>query len=112
MKLITIVSRAAVVLVLGCGSTDAFSSISTRAPISQQLQARNTALYSASDDEFASLLPETSFGAEVVPEGQRPVNEYLDLVRAPLFGWASEDVGTKGLLTRMVTTYFVVYGVV
>jgi hypothetical protein len=54
-----------------------------------------------------SLLPETSFGSEMVPEGQRPVNEYLDLVRAPLFGWASEEVGSKGLLSRLVTVYAV-----
>lgn len=67
---------------------------------------------SAKDDDFASLVPETSFGAEVVPEGQRPVNEYLDLVRAPLFGWASEDVGTKGLLTRLVTSYCVIFATV
>lgn len=113
------ISRTAVVLALGaCESTDAFSSISIKrsAPITaisrHQKQAKSTTLLSASDDDFAALLPETSFGAEVVPEGQRPVNEYLDLVRAPLFGWASEDVGTKGLLTRMVTAYFVVYGVV
>lgn len=64
------------------------------------------------DDDIASLLPETSFGAEVVPEGQRPVNEYLDLVRAPLFGWASEEVGSKGLLTRLVTVYAVTFATV
>ena len=57
------------------------------------------------DDDMKRLLPETSFGAEVVPEGQRPVNEYLDLVRAPLFGWASEDVGSKGLMTRLFSLY-------
>lgn len=50
-------------------------------------------------------LPETSFGADAVPEGQRPVNEYLDLIRAPMFGWASEEVGTKGLLTRLAAVY-------
>jgi hypothetical protein len=76
----------------------------------------STTLRSTLDDEegnvdlsrlpsAASLLPETSFGSEMVPEGQRPVNEYLDLVRAPLFGWASEDVGSKGLLSRLVTVY-------
>jgi len=52
---------------------------------------------------------ETSFGAEVVPEGQRPVNEYLDLLRAPLFGWASEEVGTKGFITRISTFYAVIF---
>ncbi len=57
------------------------------------------------DDDMKRLLPETSFGADAVPEGQRPVNEYLDLIRAPLFGWASEDVGSKGLMTRLVAVY-------
>jgi hypothetical protein len=48
-------------------------------------------------NEKEDLLPETSFGAEVVPEGQRPINEYLDMTRAPLFGWASNDVGMNGV---------------
>jgi hypothetical protein len=39
----------------------------------------------------------TAFGAEIVPEGQRPVNEYLDMRRAPLFDWASEETGTVGV---------------
>ena len=62
------------------------------------------------DDE--QFMPETSFGAEAVPEGQRPVNEYLDLLRQPLFGWASEESGTKGLLIRLLAVYAVVFGVV
>jgi hypothetical protein len=45
-------------------------------------------------DDF---IPETSFGAEVVPEEQRPVNEYLEMRRSPLFEWASNEVGTKGV---------------
>jgi hypothetical protein len=67
-------------------------------------------------NEKEDFLPETSFGAEVVPEGQRPVNEYLDMSRAPLFGWASNDVGSKGVssfeqsffrnyLTNTITTH-------
>ncbi|KAL3943230.1 MAG: hypothetical protein SGARI_000014 [Bacillariaceae sp.] len=48
----------------------------------------------ASENE--EFLPETAFGAEVVPEGQRPVNEYLDMKRAPLFAWASNEVGFQG----------------
>ena len=51
----------------------------------------------SSDEDGDSLTPLTSFGAEVVPEGQRPVNEYLDMRRSPLFGWASEEVGTQGV---------------
>lgn len=50
-----------------------------------------------------------SFGAEVVPEGQRPVNEYLDMKQAPLFGWGSNDVGLKGLLLRLGIVYLVVF---
>lgn len=48
-------------------------------------------------NERDSLVPETSFGAEMVPEGQRPVNEYLDVIKSPMFGWASEECGTKGV---------------
>lgn len=50
-----------------------------------------------------------SFGAEVVPEGQRPVNEYLDMKQAPLFGWGSNDVGLKGLVFRLSIVYTVVF---
>ena len=32
---------------------------------------------SSEEEEVEQLLPETSFGAEAVPEEQRPVNEYL-----------------------------------
>ena len=56
-----------------------------------------------------SLSPETAFGAEVVPEGQRPVNEFLDMKRAPLFGWASNEVGLNGLLQRLGLFYVVVF---
>lgn len=64
------------------------------------------------EDSFVSMKPDTSFGAEVVPEGQRPVNEYLDLLKAPLFGWASEEVGTAGLLTRVAILYAAVFAIV
>lgn len=57
-------------------------------------------------------LPETSFGAEVVPEGQRPVNEYLDMKRAPLFGWASNEVGLDGLLLRLGIIYVLVFATI
>jgi hypothetical protein len=48
-------------------------------------------------NEREDLIPETSFGAEVVPEGQRPVNEYLDMRSSPLFDWASNEAGSKGV---------------
>lgn len=63
-------------------------------------------------DPSSYILPTTSFGSEAVPEGQRPVNEYLDLIRAPLFGWASEDTGTKGLLLRLGAVYVIMFATV
>jgi hypothetical protein len=48
-------------------------------------------------NEKDTQVPETSFGAEMVPEEQRPVNEYLDVIKSPMFGWASEKSGTKGV---------------
>jgi len=63
-------------------------------------------------NEREDLIPETSFGAEVVPEGQRPVNEYLEMRRSPLFEWASNEVGTTGLLTRLGVVYCVVFALV
>jgi hypothetical protein len=63
-----------------------------------------------SGDEFESLRPTTSFGSEAVPEGQRPVNEYLDVTKQPLFGWAA--TGTMGLLTRLVVFYSAIFGLV
>jgi hypothetical protein len=67
------------------------------------------------EDDFdmssvARRLPETAFGSEAVPEGQRPINEYLDLQRAPLFGWATLD--NAGLALRLLVVYGVVFGVV
>jgi hypothetical protein len=67
------------------------------------------------DDESSAveqLVPETSFGSEEVPEGQRPVNEYLDMKKAPLFGWASTDSGSQGLLLRLAILYAVTFGLV
>lgn len=62
------------------------------------------------DDDF--LVPETSFGAEAVPEGQRPVNEYLNLMQQPLFDWASEKSGTLGLAIRLFLVYLVSFAAV
>jgi len=54
-----------------------------------------------------SILMESGFGAESVPDGQVPANEYLDLVRAPLFGWAAQDKGVSGLAVRLGIVYAV-----
>ena len=75
----------------------------------QQQSTGSSKLWASENEEF---MPETAFGAEVVPEGQRPVNEYLDMKRAPLFGWASNEVGTDGLLTRLAIIYAVVFATV
>ncbi|VEU42451.1 unnamed protein product [Pseudo-nitzschia multistriata] len=68
----------------------------------------NTALATSSDSEDVLY----SFGAEVVPEGQRPVNEYLDMKRAPLFGWGSNEVGLQGLLIRLGISYAAIFALV
>ena len=60
--------------------------------------------------DVETLFPETSFGSESVPEAQRPVNEYLDVTKQPMFGWAS--LGNRELLTRLVILYSVVFAVV
>lgn len=55
---------------------------------------------------------DTSFGNEDVPDAQLPANEYLDLVRAPLFGWAAEDKGISGLATRLGIVYVTFFGLI
>lgn len=57
-------------------------------------------------------IPSTSFGAEAVPEEQRPANEYLDLIQQPLFGWANQDSGDVGLATRLLVTYLAFFALV
>ena len=74
--------------------------------------ATTTALSSSSSSSDGDNDVLYSFGAEVVPEGQRPVNEYLDMKQAPLFGWGSNEVGTKGLLIRLGVVYAVVFAAV
>jgi hypothetical protein len=73
-----------------------------------------TALGSTSSSEQSNNgddNPLYSFGAEVVPQGQRPVNEYLDMKEAPLFGWGSNEVGLTGLLIRLGILYSVVFAI-
>ena len=107
-------STVAIILMIMCRTADAFATDATQRLNSwHRVTKVNKGLCASyDDDDVARLFPETSFGAEVVPEGQRPVNEYLDLVRAPLFGWASEDVGSKGLLARLVTVYAASFAIV
>lgn len=49
--------------------------------------------------------PQTTFGAENVPVEQRPSNEYLNLIRQPTFGWASQESGDSGLALRLAAIY-------
>ena len=63
---------------------------------------KSTIIFANDRDEF---IPETSFGAEVVPEEQRPVNEYLEMRRSPLFEWASNEVGAKGVRVMASVAY-------
>ncbi len=49
--------------------------------------------------------PETTFGAANVPVDFRPSNEYLNLVRQPTFGWASQESGDSGLAIRLAIMY-------
>lgn len=53
--------------------------------------------------------PRTTFGAENVPVDQRPSNEYLDLINAPTFGWASQESGDGGLVLRLAAIYVAFY---
>jgi hypothetical protein len=91
-KLSTMRSTAALPLVIGLLAIESASSF----------QHQHYRLHVASRTRLASnekdtLVPETSFGAEMVPEGQRPVNEYLEVIKSPMFDWASEESGTKGV---------------
>jgi hypothetical protein len=55
-----------------------------------------------------TIRPETNFGSENVPEGQRPINEYLDVTNQPFFTWARE-CDTSGLLLRFTILYTVLF---
>lgn len=79
---------------------------------SSALRKSGSALGYSEDEDDIPLRPDTSFGADAVPEEQRPVNEYLDVTSQPMFGWASLESGNKGLMTRLVVVYSVLFGVV
>jgi hypothetical protein len=63
--------------------------------IAKRGTTKETALAAKQTEEDYN--PEVSFGAESVPDGQRPVNEYLDMRQAPLFDWGSNEVGVNGV---------------
>lgn len=104
-------------LPLALTRTDAFSAASNRnAPSkrppasSRRLQGPGVVVRYENQDQFETILPETSFGSEAVPEAQRPVNEYLDISRQPLFGWPT--AGLQGFLVRLGITYASVFAIV
>lgn len=108
--------RAAAIatLLLGCSSNFSNALIANSGSRSTSLatisfESSTTALASSNEKQGNDDDVLYSFGAEVVPEGQRPVNEYLDMKRAPLFGWGSNDVGLDGLLIRLGIVYAVIF---
>lgn len=56
--------------------------------------------------------PSTAFGAEAVPEEQRPANEYLDLIAAPFFDWADKPSGSKEFAVRLSVLYAAIFALV
>ena len=68
---------------------------------------------SQNQNQYESKAPATTFGAEAVPEAQRPANEYMELLSSPLFGWANrEPNGDIGLAIRLGLLYVVLFGLV
>lgn len=61
---------------------------------------------SATNEQF------TAFGAEAVPEGQRPANEYINLISSPLFDWANRPSGDSGLAKRLGILYVTLFALV
>jgi len=57
----------------------------------------------------SNSLPTSTFGADAVPSGQLPANEYLNLITSPLFNWANEENGDWGLALRLGITYLFFY---
>jgi len=125
MKRVTTLQALVCCLLLHCQHIYCFQGQSLSQHVREGFGCNPTALgakfkfrLDGDDDEDDDLridfldAPRTTFGAEAVPEGQRPANEYLDLISAPLFDWADEESGSKGLLLRLVALYGVSFGTV
>lgn len=58
-------------------------------------------------DDYSSMRrpDNAAFGAENVPMDFRPSNEYMNLIRQPTFGWASQESGNAGLAIRLAVVY-------
>lgn len=100
-----------VTLLLGCSShfSNGLIAGQARRSLTHGIISSSTALASSNEQQGNSDEILYSFGAEVVPEGQRPVNEYLDMKGAPLFGWGSNEVGLEGLLKRLGIVYAAIF---
>jgi len=84
-------------------SSPNFASLKPKSSVPSLLHKLN--LYQG--DDF-----DTTFGAEDVPDSQVPANEYMDLMRQPLFDWASEETGNTGLAIRLAVLYAAFFGVI
>jgi hypothetical protein len=85
-------------------------------PLQFQREASLYMQYADEEDEDTKILgtssdklPSNAFGADSVPTGQRPANEYLNLISSPLFDWANEQRGDMGLASRLGFTYLIFY---
>lgn len=73
----------------------------------------NNQLEETESMQYETKAPATTFGAEVVPEAQRPANEYMELLASPLFGWANrEPNGDAELAIRLGSLYVALFGIV
>ena len=61
------------------------------------------------NNKYETKAPQTTFGAEAVPESQRPANEYMELLTSPLFDWANRENGDIGLSLRLSALYIVLF---
>jgi hypothetical protein len=84
----------------------------TASIIRSGMELRESAANNNDNDDRTTKRPTTSFGADAVPEAQRPANEYLDLRNQPLFDWASQESGTSGLAIRLFVLYAVTFAAI
>lgn len=62
---------------------------------------------------YENTAPATTFGAEAVPEAQRPANEYMELLASPLFDWANRDPNADlALSIRLGVLYAALFGLI
>ena len=117
MRINTLLFGASIFLAADIDPASAFQS-SSHAAISARRSSSSTIRYSDEQSgyeirtESRQQIETTSFGAENVPVDQRPSNEYLNLIRQPTFGWASQDSGDIGLSVRLAILYVTLFGLV